>query len=60
MCTENHPNRTHGDHDAMPYDGPNADIAHLCQICGRPMPDRPAWANYAENLPAARAAGWEA
>lgn len=31
--------RNHGDHDAMAYDGPNSDIAHLCQICGQPMPD---------------------
>lgn len=29
--------RKHGDHDPMPYDGHNADLAHLCQICGQPM-----------------------
>ncbi len=31
--------RTHGNHDAMAYDGHNADLSHLCQICGEPMPD---------------------
>jgi hypothetical protein len=29
--------RQHGDHDPLPYDGHNANIAHLCQICGAPM-----------------------
>lgn len=29
--------RLHGDHDPLPYDGHNADLGHLCQICGQPM-----------------------
>lgn len=29
--------KQHGDHDPLPYDGHNADLAHLCQICGAPV-----------------------
>lgn len=31
--------KAHGDHDPLPYDGHNADLAHLCQVCGEPMPE---------------------